>query len=67
MRKVKYMKYNARTYKYDIECYGLFHCWGLEMDEGDSEDRFNNYTVAIIENEDGTMWTDTPNRITFLD
>jgi len=58
LRRVKFFRYNKDTKKYDIEVLGLFHGWGLEIDEGDSEGRFNNYTVAIVELDDGSI--DTP-------
>ena len=57
MRKVKIMakEYKKTTRKMEnvSEVDGLFHCWGksfLEFESGPA-----NFTVAIVEMEDGTV------------
>lgn len=68
MRKIQYTKSvpNSKSTWKDTELEGLFHCWGLEMDEGDEEGRFNSYSVAIIEEKDGTIYTQVPHKIKFI-
>ena len=67
MRGVRYKKWNQETGKKDIICFGYFHQWGLEVDEGDSEGRFNSYSVGIIESKNGQIDTVMPYDIEFFD
>lgn len=43
---------------------GWFHAWGIGMIEG--EFGFGNYSVAIIERQDGTVVAASPQRVRFL-
>jgi len=45
---------------------GKFHQWGLDFLEG-YESGFTNYTVAIVEMDDGTVKSVMPEMIQFLD
>jgi hypothetical protein len=76
MRKVLFKKWIP--YKYDEkrqkvegtgkiddkETSGLFHCWGIDIEE------FNNggcsFTIGIIELEDGSIDTAEPKNIKFI-
>lgn len=49
----------------EIEKQGLFHLWGVDSEEHDTN--YGNFTVAIIEDEDGNVFTALPNEIKFLD
>lgn len=44
---------------------GLFHCWGCEWEE--FETNVGNNTVGIIELEDGTIETVIPQNIKFVE
>ena len=44
---------------------GLFHCWGQEYEE--FAEGPGNFTVAIIELEDGSIITPHPTDIRFID
>ncbi len=44
---------------------GIFHCWGLETEEGENE--IVNFTIGIVEDEDGQIHTPLPDFIKFLD
>lgn len=46
------------------EQYGLFHQWGLSMEE--YENGGVNWTVGIIETSDGQMHDISPSKIQFL-
>ncbi len=75
MRKVKFNKYIPRVYegskaKEGTGCWekdfpndGLFHQWGNAYEE--SEYNFGNYTVALIELQDGTITEVLPRNIKF--
>lgn len=63
MRKVKYKVYTKFPKEYVFE-FGKFHTWGLEMIE--FEDGGVNFTVGIIEKENGEMTTSVPKDIVFL-
>lgn len=43
----------------------MFHAWGVEYEE--FENGPGNYTVAIVENPDGSVETFMPHLIVFLD
>lgn len=45
---------------------GLFHGWGSEAEDG-GEHGFGNFTVAIVEDENGRVFTINPNCIKFTD
>ena len=68
MRKVQVLtrKYNRdkKCYDYEVKSEGLFHHWGLnnESDEGGG-----SYSVAIVEEADGSVLTPEPHLIKFLD
>ena len=44
------------------KCVGIFHCWGLEIDDAQSDygSSCASGTVGIVELEDGTIETPTP-------
>lgn len=44
---------------------GLFHQWGTACEE--SHENYGNYTVGIIELEDGSICTAHPEHIKFMD
>lgn len=44
---------------------GLFHQWGSDFEEFESGPA--NYTVAIIELDDGSVVTAQPDKVIFLD
>ncbi len=46
-------------------CEAKFHGWGVQYDEFESGP--GNFTVAIVEMEDGSVGTCTPQCIRFLD
>ena len=79
MRKVKVKKYIPKQWKRDdngpgqviiegtgvnIEYTGLFHEWGVNYEEG--ENGFGNYTVGIIELDNGKIELIVPEKIQFL-
>jgi hypothetical protein len=66
MRKVKYKKYDRTTRKWDDEFIhdGMFIQWGLESEE--YENGASHWSVAIIENQDGTVTTALPCNIKFI-
>lgn len=43
---------------------GTFHCWGADVEEGDSG--FASYSVGIVELDDGTVITAIPQNIKFI-
>lgn len=45
---------------------GLFHEWGVESEFEDVHG-FGNYTVGIVEDDFGQIFTVNPNHIQFLD
>ena len=68
LRKVEFSHsmdggYTYQTYE------GYFHTWGLEsvtsMTDG-GNDQISNFTVAIIEEEDGTISSVNPSFVKFL-
>ncbi len=61
MRTVKFADWEDNNKLKD----GLFHQWGLEIDQGDSEERFNNFSVALIETDDGVIHLISPDKVTF--
>jgi len=69
LRKVEFKHsmdggYSYQTYK------GYFHIWGLESIEtmiDGGNDYVSNYTVGIIEEEDGNISSVSPKLIKFLD
>lgn len=63
MRKVKYKVYTKYPKEFTFK-EGLFHTWGVEFEEFESGP--GNYTVGIIEKEDGEIITSVPTDIIFL-
>ena len=61
MRHVSAKVWNGKKM---IEMKGHFHEFGLELFEG--YDEIFNYTVAIIEDYEGKIWTTAPDNIIFL-
>lgn len=81
MRKVLYKKWIPTVYDHsvsgvkttvhgtgcfqkDFATFGLFHQWGVSYEE--FENGPGNYTVAIVENEDGTISEVLPVNIKFI-
>jgi len=44
---------------------GFFHGWGLDIEEGASG--FASYSVAIVEQEDGTIITPAAHMVMFIE
>lgn len=44
---------------------GMFHCWGNEAVEA-GESGFGNFTIGIVEDQDGQIHTINPNHIKFI-
>jgi len=42
----------------------MFHCWGADYEEFESGP--GNYTVAILEKEDGSVVLEHPSRVRFI-
>lgn len=59
MRKVECTKFNQKT-----PVAGVFLCWGVESEE--IEQGVLQYTVAVVELEDGRVDTFMPSRVKFL-
>jgi hypothetical protein len=57
---------NGRPYNKKMQFNALFHEWGQEAVE-DNGQGFGNFTVGIVEDEDGQVHTVNPNHIKFLD
>jgi hypothetical protein len=53
-----------RTFQKPVEFEAYFHQWGLCAEEGDSG--FASYTVAIVQDYDGIVFTAEPSGVTFL-
>lgn len=51
---------------HDLEFKGLFHQWGEEA-EHDNINGFGNFTIGIVEDENGQIHTVNPNHIQFTD
>lgn len=49
----------------DFEFEGMFHCWGNEAVEA-GESGFGNFTIGIVEDQDGQIHTINPNHIKFI-
>ena len=81
MRKVMYKKWIPAEYddpkslypivKAKTGCYtdefndiGVFHCWGVNCEQ--SHENYGNFTVGIIEKENGEMVTSIPERMKFI-
>jgi hypothetical protein len=76
LRRVKFSKFIPRqtdenhnlkegTGIFDpVKTVGYFHCWGVTHEE--SEQGFGNYSVALVEEEDGTISEVLPHRIQFV-
>lgn len=60
-RKVKYKTGSKNEFEND----GIFHCWGLSME--DSGDQLASYSQAIIEIPDGSVIMIHPEWIKFID
>jgi len=65
LRKVKFRRYANGRLQDDFISDGLFHKWGSNYEE--FEFGPGNYTVAIIELEDGTIEEVQPHLIKFCD
>jgi hypothetical protein len=63
LQKRSFMSSN-KSYWENKETLGLFHQWGNDFEEFESG--AGNYTVAIVELDDGTVVTHAPDKITFL-
>lgn len=68
MRKVTFTVYeqlkpNEKT-RGNVEYTGLFHQWGLEIEE--DENGFSSYTVGIVELENGVIKTPLPSQMKFI-
>lgn len=61
MRKCKCRIYKDGIY---LEIIGGFHQWGTEVIESDMGNTM--YTVAIVETEDGEVYTTNPNWVKFI-
>jgi len=57
---------DRKSYYKNLSYKGLFHEWGQEAIETDQQG-FGNFTVAIVEDESGQVFTVNPNHIKFLD
>lgn len=60
--RAKFFRDN-REYWIKREVHGMFHQWGVDFEEFDSGP--GNYTVAIVELDDGTIVTPTTTNIKF--
>ena len=75
LRKVKYRKwtepqkvdgrFESGFWSENYDCNGFFHCWGCQYE--DMEVNAGNYTVAIIENPDGSIEEIPPVHVKFIE
>lgn len=64
--KLYYANSEHRDRFYDVKkSKGLFHQWGLEIEEGETE--ISSYTIGIIEDENGQIHTPKASDVKFLD
>jgi len=59
------LKEGTRCWDSDFIHYGWFHQWAAAYEE--SSEGFGNYTVALIELENGTIEQVLPSNVKFLD
>lgn len=61
---------NTRIWKdakfVDLVFDGIFHEWGSEAEDG-GEHGFGNFSIGIVEAENGQVYTVNPNHIQFTD
>ena len=62
-RKVKFKNYINKQWTEEME--GVFHQWGYAYEEFESGP--GNYTVAIVEDNEGRIHEILPSKIIFID
>lgn len=62
LRPVTFSSYENKAW---VTREGRFHAWGASFEEFESGPA--NYTIAIIEGEDGKIYEALPSHLTFLD
>ncbi|WP_423731644.1 hypothetical protein [Hafnia paralvei] len=63
-KKIEYEMNGSIRNKREVMVTGLFHQWGVNYEE--FETGAGNYTVGIIELDDGTVEALLPNQIKFI-
>lgn len=64
LRPVKFKFWDKVKRAFTEEQIGYFHSWGCEYEE--FENGPGNYTVAIVEDEQGVVHTILPTNLTFI-
>lgn len=58
--------FGTACYSKDFDSEGVFHGWGCAY-EMDKDNSFGNYTVALVETEDGVIHEVIPSMLKFVE